>query len=212
MKLDEIKFLYIKTTRRIGNCDQGIDHLLHELKEGNREFVRNPDYAEQRRITYESQSPGVIFVSCSDSRTSVPIIVNSSDIGEFFEVKVAGCVVNESDIESIKYAINKIKPRPCLLIVLGHTNCAAVSTTVDTVLHPEAYHYRREYPVLTSGIAPSVLTVIRRCPKLSEQRILHESIVQNTLDRAADLRFLFGREIQVIPALYHLLSGKIIWL
>lgn len=189
-----------------------IEHILDELKKGNRDFAKDSYYQQQREETFHSQTPCSVFVSCSDSRTSVPIIFSTSDIGEFFEVKVAGQVTSEADVESIKYAINHLGDEPKILIILGHSNCGAVVTTVKSILHRSDYHYREEFPTLTSTIAPSVYKVINRIGLRDEEQIIRESIVQNTIDRANELKFLFGKHIKVIPAVYDILSGKVNWL
>lgn len=183
----------------MSNCED----ILKTLKIGNKKFVNNLEYQEQREENYQKQTPQVIFVSCSDSRVSVPIIFDTFHIGTFFEIKTAGQVLNTSDLESIKYAVENIKPQPCLIIMLGHTNCGAVKAAIESL---DDYRIRNEYPIITSTIQKSIKKVGQEKDKF------YKSIVQNAIDRAEDLKFLFGNDVKVLTGIYDILTGEINWI
>ncbi len=63
--------------------------------------------------TTSDQFPLAIVLSCIDSRAA-PEIVFDVGIGDIFDVRVAGNIVNE-DIAGSK-----------VVFVMGHTNCGAV--------------------------------------------------------------------------------------
>ena len=185
------------------SCDN-LEQLLKNLRKGNQRFVNDPKYEIERRETSD-QDPCVIVVSCSDSRVSMPLIFNFPFLGTFFEVKIAGQVMDSSGLESIKYAVNTFNP--LAIIMLGHTECGAVKDTLESIINPEKHYIRTEFPVLTTTIAPSIYKVLRK--DLPKSQVLHQSIIQNTLDRAGQLNFIFEDRIPVIPAIYNLLSGKV---
>ena len=100
--------------------------LIAKLKLGNAEFVNNKAYASQRHATSQKQCPSLVVVSCSDSCCSVPVLFSQLHLGQIFEVKTAGNVVDSSCVESVKYALQNIEPAPKLVVILGHTKCGAV--------------------------------------------------------------------------------------
>ena len=102
--------------------------ILIKLLKGNEQFV-NGKY-EALNISIEtlknlatSQNPHACVLSCSDSRV-VPELIFEAGIGELFVVRVAGITVGTNVMESIEYAIKKLKVP--LLILLGHDNCGVM--------------------------------------------------------------------------------------
>ena len=102
--------------------------VLIKLLKGNEQFV-NGKY-EAKNINIETlrqlathQNPHACVLSCSDSRI-VPELIFEAGIGELFVVRVAGITVGPNVMESIEYAIKKLKVP--LLILLGHDNCGVM--------------------------------------------------------------------------------------
>jgi carbonic anhydrase len=77
-----------------------------------------------RRKLASGQSPNVIILSCSDSRTSPEVIFDQS-LGDLFVVRTAGNIADPVALGSIEYAVDHIHSP--LLVVLGHTKCGAVT-------------------------------------------------------------------------------------
>ena len=77
-----------------------------------------------------AQYPVVGVLSCSDSRVS-PELLFEQGPGDTFVVRVAGNFVNQDGLASMEYVV-KILGVP-LLMVLGHTNCGAISAAVKVV-------------------------------------------------------------------------------
>lgn len=106
---------------------------LAKLKEGNEKFLtaQTPigDISPQLRqkTAMEGQFPYAIIVTCSDSRV-VPESIFSAGIGELFVIRVAGFVVNQTQLGSIEYAADHLGTP--LVVVLGHTQCGAVGTAL----------------------------------------------------------------------------------
>ena len=108
--------------------------ILEKLKKGNETYlsaVANPgdvSPAIRKDTTVNGQHPYAIVVCCSDSRV-VPEAVFSTGIGEIFTIRVAGNVINNTQLGSIQYAAGHLGCK--VIIVLGHTHCGAVGASLQ---------------------------------------------------------------------------------
>lgn len=106
---------------------------LIKLLKGNQNFVNGSPTAQNmclntlRKFAFH-QEPYAVVLSCSDSRV-VPEIIFDCGIGELFVVRVAGITAGPNVIESIEYAIKKLKLP--LLILLGHDDCGVMKYAKD---------------------------------------------------------------------------------
>lgn len=101
---------------------------LKKLLLGNKNFVNGtPSMANMCLNTLKKfafhQEPYAAVLSCSDSRV-VPEIIFDCGIGELFVIRVAGITAGPNVIESIEYAVKKLKVP--LLILLGHDDCGVM--------------------------------------------------------------------------------------
>ena len=106
---------------------------LEKLFNGNRNFVNGTPTADNMSLEHLKkyayhQEPYAVVLSCSDSRV-VPEIIFDCGIGELFVVRVAGITAGPNVIESIEYAIKKLKTH--LLILLGHDDCGVMKFAKD---------------------------------------------------------------------------------
>lgn len=103
------------------------DDALELLKEGNTRFTnnvsRNQDYLEQVKLTAGGQKPFAAILGCIDSRAPAEIIFDRG-IGDIFNVRIAGNIVNDDIIGSLEFATKLAGSK--LIVVLGHTSCGAV--------------------------------------------------------------------------------------
>ena len=102
--------------------------VLIRLLKGNEQFVNGKYEAlnisiETLRSLATYQSPHACVLSCSDSRV-VPELIFEAGIGELFVVRVAGITVGANVMESMEYAVKKLKVP--LIILLGHDNCGVM--------------------------------------------------------------------------------------
>ena len=108
--------------------------ILELFKAGNLRFLSGKslghNYHQQVKDTAAGQYPAAIVLSCIDSRVS-PEIVFDLGIGDIFDVRVAGNVVNEDIAGSMEYACNLAGSK--VILVMGHTNCGAVKGAIDDV-------------------------------------------------------------------------------
>lgn len=118
--------------------------IVRRLVEGNHRFVEgrlehpNQDPARRRELA-ECQDPDVILVTCSDSRVD-PNALFDAGLGDIFAVENAGGLVfargqgASLDMASIEFMARHYgrTGRCGVLLVMAHTHCGAVATTLET--------------------------------------------------------------------------------
>lgn len=80
------------------------------------------------------QEPFAIAIGCADARVPLRMLLGST-INDLFEIRVAGQVLADECVGSMEYAIQHL-PSVKSVVVLGHSDCGAVKTTVDSYLKP----------------------------------------------------------------------------
>ncbi|WP_302117982.1 bifunctional SulP family inorganic anion transporter/carbonic anhydrase [Allorhodopirellula heiligendammensis] len=110
------------------------DQVCDILRAGNRRFVDgtrlNRDLGRQVGATAEGQNPLAAVLSCIDSRVPAELVFDLG-VGDIFSARVAGNVVGTKSLGSLEYAIGVAGVK--LLVVLGHTRCGAVTSSVKLV-------------------------------------------------------------------------------
>ena len=82
-----------------------------------------------------SQSPEVLFITCSDSRID-PNLITQTEPGDLFVIRNAGNIVPphtvESDgiVASIEFAVVALGVKH--IVVCGHSNCGAMKGALNT--------------------------------------------------------------------------------
>lgn len=132
------------------------DEALQILKEGNARFATDKSVlrninAERRESLKNGQNPYAVIVSCSDSRVT-PTTVFNAGLGELFDIRLAGNVVDDDALGSIEYAVEHLNTP--LIVVMGHQNCGAVTATYNEVVKGEKVSGNMESFV--KKITPSV--------------------------------------------------------
>lgn len=147
--------------------------VLELLKQGNIRYVNSltsTDPVIQRRPELVSiQDPLAIILGCSDARVPVEIVFDQV-LGELFVIRVAGNIVAPSQIGSVEFAADQFGTK--LVVVLGHSNCGAVSACVNALMNPEQ-NYSPNLQSIVDRIRPSVYN-------------LHELATANGQDVDAD--------------------------
>lgn len=110
------------------------EEIVGRLKKGNENFINNNltqrDHSAQRRKAMIGQYPKAIVLSCVDSRVPVEDVFDLG-IGDIFVARVAGNIENEDIVGSMEYATAVAGSK--VVIVMGHTSCGAVKSTIDDV-------------------------------------------------------------------------------
>ncbi|MFB8792993.1 MAG: carbonic anhydrase [Microcoleus sp.] len=109
------------------------DAALKKLMDGNRRYIQQkrtfPDQSRSRILELaKGQHPFAIVLGCSDSRVA-PEILFDQGLGDLFEIRVAGNVLDNVVLGSIEYAAAELGVP--LLVVLGHERCGAVKAALD---------------------------------------------------------------------------------
>ena len=110
---------------------------LERLREGNRRFVADRRGARGARPIElaDGQEPFAIILGCSDSRVPAEIIFDQG-LGDLFVIRVAGHNVAPSLVGSVEFAAEAFPTR--LVVVLGHSQCGAISATIEQLRRPAA--------------------------------------------------------------------------
>src|SRR5271163_4779977 len=128
------------------------------LCDGNHRFVSNVSSrgsfeSRARRIELAaSQQPFATILGCSDSRVPVEIVFDQG-LGDLFVIRVAGNIVAPSLIGSVEFAAVQFGTR--LVVVLGHTQCGAIDTTLQQLQRPIENQSRNLHSIVDL-IRPSI--------------------------------------------------------
>jgi carbonic anhydrase len=112
--------------------------ILSALLRGNERFragqALHPHQSPARRqAAARAQEPVAAVLTCADSRVA-PELVFDQGLGDLYVVRMAGNVVTDDVLGGLEFAVEALKVG--VLLVLGHSLCAAVATTVRAD-HPE---------------------------------------------------------------------------
>lgn len=106
------------------------EQSLKWLENGNTRYVTKKfraDGRSEKERAKKDVKPHAIVLACSDSRVP-PELIFDQGLGEITTIRVAGEVLDASVIASIEQTL--INDHPHLLVVLGHTQCPAIESTL----------------------------------------------------------------------------------
>ena len=192
---------------------------LERLREGNRRFATNArassgleDRTRRRELVGE-QNPFAIVLGCSDSRVPAEIIFDQG-LGDLFVIRVAGNIVAPSLLGSIEFSARLHEVR--LVVVLGHTMCGAIQTTIDELERPSG-NRSPNLSSIVNRIRPAVETLIESGLGDDRQALLHHAIRANVRASVSQVRHgsqvieeLIAHDgLHVVGAEYSLESGLV---
>jgi len=163
---------------------------LDRLQEGNRRFVAGTPSVggviepARRRELLAGQSPFAIILGCSDSRVPAEIVFDQG-LGDLFVIRVAGNVVAPSLVGSVEFAADVFGTR--LVVVLGHTQCGAVTATLEELRRPS----QSRSPNLASivdRIRPTVEVLLEADSGSNPDALLERAVRANIRASANQLR------------------------
>ncbi len=192
---------------------------LERLREGNRRFASNvrsldvlSSHARRNALT-AGQAPFAIILGCSDSRVPAEIVFDQG-LGDLFVIRVAGNIVAPSQVGSVEFAAAQFGTR--LVIVLGHTQCGAITATLKELQQPtenQSRNLRSIVDRIRPAVEPLLATELRHDPDALAQH----AVRANILASASHLRH--GSEIleqliqtdglRVVGAEYSLETGVV---
>jgi len=168
---------------------------LERLREGNRRFAedalnRDTITGRTRRTQLAmGQEPFAIILGCSDSRVPAELVFDQG-LGDLFVIRVAGNVVAESQIGSIEFAAERFGTR--LVVVMGHTQCGAISATLEQLGQP-ADHRSRNLRSIVDRVRPSVEPLLATDLARDPEALVREAVRANIHESTRHLRH--GSEI-----------------
>ncbi|RKY17955.1 MAG: sulfate transporter [Planctomycetota bacterium] len=200
--------------------------VLALLEQGNERFRSarpiQRDHLRQVQATGEAQFPLAVVLSCMDSRVATEVIFDVG-LGDLFSVRVAGNIASTMGLGSVEYGCAVAGAK--LLLVLGHTRCGAVSSTVDLLAEDNPEPLPDELSnlqALVDSVAESVHGVTSSPPKLDEvtdeflYAVTEENVrhtLREVLRRSAALRGLVeSGELLLAGGIYDVSDGRVTFL
>lgn len=121
------------------------NEVLQLLKIGNARFVQGQSiekfHLQQVNATKDEQNPMAVLVGCIDSRTS-PEMLFDAGIGDLLTIRIAGNIINPEIIGSLEIAVKKLGAK--LIVVKGHSNCGAVTLSLQHMMDNNMYTVTRK--------------------------------------------------------------------
>ena len=117
-------------------------------------------------VSAPTQRPYAAVLGCSDARVPVELIFNEGP-NDLFVVRVAGNVLGDDTLASLKYAADHLAGSLKLVVVLGHSGCGAITAAADVFLNPAGYLSLASEHVLRSLI-DRLLVVVHASAKRME--------------------------------------------
>jgi carbonic anhydrase len=207
-----------------GGDKPGAEQALRMLREGNARFAAgralgpHRDADRLRRAGAESQADHAFatVLACSDSRVPVEIIFDAG-VMDIFVVRVAGNVVRTDEAGSIEYGLAHV--RTPVLVVLGHSQCGAVTAVTDQALG-RGHELERNIPPLVAPIVPAVERAMAAHPELAGRAVIPAAIRENVWQAIRDLfrmspatrRLVRQGRAEVVGAVYDVATGEVAWL
>lgn len=204
-------------TQNAKECQSAVtpEQVLERFKQGNQRFASGHgtqrNYAQQVRDTAKGQYPLGSVVSCIDSRAPAEIVLDQG-IGDIFNARVAGNIVNEDILGSLEFASKVAGAK--LIVVMGHTSCGAIKGACDDV-------QMGNLTGLLAKIMPAVAAVPNdgkdRSSKNYEfvERVADANVRQNVQlirDHSPILKEMEDKgEIKIVGAMYDVASGRVTW-
>ena len=181
------------------------DKALQRLKDGNDRFVNDKSELinvtkERRDQLKDGQNPYAVVVSCSDSRVT-PNIVFNAGLGEIFDIRLAGNVVDDDALGSIEYGVAHANAP--LIVVMGHESCGAVTAAYNKYTKGTAVEGNIEE--IVEEIEPS----INKDKTLDDAIHANVTYVANQIKQDPAVKKLIDDgKVKVVEA-YYSLDGKV---
>lgn len=202
----------------------GSDAAIAMLKAGNKRFATGSaiqPHADASRLTLagtESQADHAYatIIACSDSRVPVEILFDAG-VMDLFVIRVAGNVLDVDEIGSVEYGLAHVNTP--VFVVLGHTQCGAVTAVTNTV-QGHGHPLERNIPPLVDNIIPAVERAMAKNPELHGAEVIPYAVEENIWQGIEDLfmhspvsrNLVNAGKVKVVGAIYDVSNGNIKWL
>ncbi len=189
---------------------------MKELVAGYLRF-RQAAYPERAHLFHtlaHSQTPGTLFITCSDSRV-VPELLTQQEPGSLFVIRNAGNIVPSYGPEpggvsaSVEYAIAVLGTQD--IVICGHSDCGAMGAIAR---HRDLSHLPAVANWLRHADAAKVINASRRYD--SDQGCIADLVRENVIAQLANLRThpavalaLSQNRVRIHGWVYDIESGQI---
>jgi carbonic anhydrase len=185
---------------------------LKRLMDGNARYAANKpnenDFSAGRAARTKVQYPFAAILSCADSRLA-PEFAFDQGPGELFVVRTAGNYAAPALLSSLEYAVAVLNVP--LIMVLGHTNCGAVSAAVKSV------ESRGMLPGTMQDIISAIQPAVVRAQNGPADKLLDRAIFENVKmqEQALEVRpslvatMFKDKKIDIVGGVYDLATGKV---
>ena len=194
---------------------------IERLMAGNERFLRgDPPAVLEAGVcfdeTCDGQAPFAIVLGCSDSRVPVEIVFDQA-FGDLFVIRIAGNIVAPSQIASVEFAATAFNTR--LVVVLGHSNCGAITATLDHLRNPGTRPagslgsiVRRVQPAVESVMSNSESVDYKTLHGLAVQANIRASVAQLQAGSAILENLMMTEGLMIVGAEYSLEDGTVSFL
>ncbi len=192
---------------------------LDRLKKGNLRFVQG-ETSHPKLLTHleraemaGNQEPFAIILGCSDSRVPAEMVFDQG-LGDLFVIRVAGNIVAPSQVGSVEFAADSFG---CpIVVVLGHTHCGAIHSTIDVLMNPEQSSSANLMSIV-NRVRPSVEILMQTELKDDLEKLSQHAVRSNVFASVNQLRHgsavlenLIGQgKLKVVGAEYSLETGEV---
>jgi len=192
---------------------------LQRLREGNRHFVvgdlSHDTLASpaRRNELVSNQKPFAIILGCADSRAPAELVFDQG-LGDLFVIRVAGNIVAPSQVGSVEFAAERSEIR--LVVVMGHSNCGAVTATVEELQRPSASR-SPNLRAIVDRIQPSVEGLLKEGADIHAEDLIPKAIRANIRASVDHLRsgsqllekLIKNDDLLIVGAEYSLETGVV---
>lgn len=188
-----------------------IAEIKQILKDGNDRFVKNTtlnrDLLMQVKETSSGQFPHTVVLGCIDSRVTTEQVFDLG-IGDSFNTRIAGNIVNDDILGSLEYACKVAGAK--LILVLGHTRCGAVTSACQGV-------ELGKITGLLSKIKGSVTKVKSMVDDISDNNSVNMVVEENVKNSISEIRknseiiseMEKNNEVEIIGGIYDVENGVV---
>jgi len=188
------------------------DAALKLLLDGNARYVSNQlnerDFSASRAARVRGQAPFAAILGCADSRVA-PELAFDQPPGDLFVVRVAGNFVTPDGLGSLEYGAAVLGTK--VIMVLGHTNCGAVTATIGAL--QKGNDLPGHIADLVRAMKPGIEPILKQPGDDLAQRAVVANVrfnVQRLVEAKPILaEMIAGGKLRVVGGVYDLATGKI---
>ena len=197
--------------------------VIDLLKAGNERFVQNDrlqrDIYRQLRVTADQgQHPIAAVLGCMDSRAPTEMLFDVG-IGDLFSLRIAGNIAGQKVLGSLEFACQAKGSK--VIVVLGHTDCGAVSSACQLRLQQKQIAEVKEMPHIQYVLGP-LMQSVNSVYQIMQPRELNKAF----LDQVTALNVLYNMQyiqqhssvlaemleqgqIAIVGAIYDVQTGRV---